>query len=301
LLLSLHRKNIIMLKCSQKSKSPSLPIFIKFGLLTIFCALVIFFAAKYAYTSYINLKIQHEKSSDIQSRVSIDLESQLPKDLDLPNEEIEDESQTNINLEENFSEDLSNEYALRIFQERQKQKDTFSKTQENEDPWQWLLALDLEKGIIKEKTPLAQLFRTALKSSQNSSTTSQPQLLPSDDIIEFLGFMIPTQYEGKTLTEFLLIPVPLSCPHVPPPAEQQIILVNNFSPKLINVTQPNDSLTYWKLQATYKPVSIRGHLEWLRDEDGLSTAFSMNPIENPQIIEDLDQYFSQKKKIKKNK
>lgn len=43
--------------------------------------------------------------------------------------------------------------------------------------------------------------------------------------IKLLGFMVPLDYDNKSIKEFLMIPTPLSCTHVPPPAQNQMVLV----------------------------------------------------------------------------
>ena len=46
-----------------------------------------------------------------------------------------------------------------------------------------------------------------------------------DSKVKLLGFMVPLDYDNKSIKEFLLIPTPLSCTHVPPPAQNQMVLV----------------------------------------------------------------------------
>lgn len=43
--------------------------------------------------------------------------------------------------------------------------------------------------------------------------------------IKLLGFMVPLDYDNKFIKEFLLIPTPYNCAHVPPPAQNQMVLV----------------------------------------------------------------------------
>lgn len=46
-----------------------------------------------------------------------------------------------------------------------------------------------------------------------------------DTKIKLLGFMVPLDYDNKSIKEFLMIPTPLSCTHLPPPAQNQMVLV----------------------------------------------------------------------------
>lgn len=43
--------------------------------------------------------------------------------------------------------------------------------------------------------------------------------------IKLLGFMVPLDYDNKFIKEFLLIPTPYNCAHVPPPAQNQMVVV----------------------------------------------------------------------------
>lgn len=46
-----------------------------------------------------------------------------------------------------------------------------------------------------------------------------------DKKVKLLGFMVPLDYDNKSIKEFLMIPTPLSCTHLPPPAQNQMVLV----------------------------------------------------------------------------
>lgn len=57
--------------------------------------------------------------------------------------------------------------------------------------------------------------------------------IPSDDLkkldgqtVRVPGFMVPLEDEVKSVTEFLLVPSPQACIHVPPPPSNQMVFVN---------------------------------------------------------------------------
>lgn len=58
-----------------------------------------------------------------------------------------------------------------------------------------------------------------------TKTTNETLKKLLDTKVKLLGFMVPLDYDNKSIKEFLLIPTPLSCTHVPPPAQNQMVLV----------------------------------------------------------------------------
>ena len=85
-------------------------------------------------------------------------------------------------------------------------------------PWKTLKGLELIRTKKKEsgKTKVSVDFKI------NKKVQS---LLDTRKTIKILGFMVPLDYNDKTILEFLLIPNPMSCSHLPPPAPNQMILV----------------------------------------------------------------------------
>jgi hypothetical protein len=68
--------------------------------------------------------------------------------------------------------------------------------------------------------------------------------------IELKGFMIPLDFNAKELKEFILLPYIPSCSHVPPPPNNQIILVKMTGNKAI--------------LPTYYPVAVSGKLSIMK-------------------------------------
>ncbi len=46
-----------------------------------------------------------------------------------------------------------------------------------------------------------------------------------DKVVNLTGFMVPLDYTAKEVKEFLLVPYIPSCSHVPPPPDNQIVMV----------------------------------------------------------------------------
>lgn len=59
-------------------------------------------------------------------------------------------------------------------------------------------------------------------------TNSIPQTLKKYDgaMVKVPGFMVPLEDNQKKVTQFLLVPTPQACIHVPPPPPNQMLLVD---------------------------------------------------------------------------
>jgi len=58
------------------------------------------------------------------------------------------------------------------------------------------------------------------------SGAAPPELKELDGkVVKMPGFMVPLEDEKKNVTEFLLVPTPQACIHVPPPPPNQMIYV----------------------------------------------------------------------------
>jgi hypothetical protein len=83
--------------------------------------------------------------------------------------------------------------------------------------WEVLEQLDIEKKEIKKNKNGKELIK----------------LVESKKDIQLAGFMIPMDYDDKTIKEFLLIPNPMGCMHLPPPAPNQMVLVKVKKGKVV--------------------------------------------------------------------
>ena len=107
---------------------------------------------------------------------------------------------------------------LSLVDDIQRELEALSKTSEDlvEDPS--LLAKILEK--IEVTTP----FEEDLYVQAVTSANVIPEL--DGQLIQIPGFVVPLEFEDKSVTQFLLVPFFGACIHVPPPPPNQIILVD---------------------------------------------------------------------------
>jgi hypothetical protein len=98
-------------------------------------------------------------------------------------------------------------------------------------------------------------------------TGNAPETLKSLDgkVVKIPGFMVPLEDNMKAVTQFLLVPSPQACIHVPPPPPNQMVLV--------------DMETGHEAKVEYGPIWIYGtlHLKSKRHMYGESS-FSMSGV-----------------------
>ncbi len=94
---------------------------------------------------------------------------------------------------------------------------------------------------------------------------STPQLdgLLGKKVVLF-GFIIPLDYDSKSIKEFLLVPFVPSCSHVPPPPENQIIYVKMSGGK--------------GLEVTWHPVEVTGILSKAKRADAAFEIQASNAV-----------------------
>lgn len=85
-------------------------------------------------------------------------------------------------------------------------------------------------------------LKTDAKSKKTTISEPLKKLMSKEMTIK--GFMMPLDFESREVTEFLLMPYIPSCSHVPPPPENQLILVKMDKKQ--------------KVTATFDPVEVTG-------------------------------------------
>lgn len=70
---------------------------------------------------------------------------------------------------------------------------------------------------------------------------------PMAEDVELAGFLLPVDYDGDKVYQFMLLPTSGACSHTPPPPPNQVVLVTPEEP--IEITR------------TYEPVSVSGHID----------------------------------------
>jgi hypothetical protein len=80
--------------------------------------------------------------------------------------------------------------------------------------------IDVDALLAKRKELMAQ--RQAQKTAVNPALTGQ--------LIRIPGYLLPLEYSGKQVSEFLLVPWVGACIHTPPPPPNQIVHVKPLKP-----------------------------------------------------------------------
>jgi len=98
---------------------------------------------------------------------------------------------------------------------------------------------------------MAALFATAASAAPVSWDDLKAPALAAGGEVELTGFLLPVDYEGDDVYQFMLLPWAGACSHTPPPPPDQVVLVTPAKPI--------------RIERTYEPVSVSGHLNRTRD------------------------------------
>lgn len=96
---------------------------------------------------------------------------------------------------------------------------------------------------------------------KKKTTNKEVESLFKEKSVKIAGFMVPLDYEKDTIKEFLLIPNPMSCMHVPPPEPNQMILVK--------MPKGKGAQYFWG------PVWSEGQLKLNKKSDGQTPGYEM--------------------------
>lgn len=92
----------------------------------------------------------------------------------------------------------------------------------------------------------------------------------SSESEEIAGFLLPIDYEGDYVYQFMLLPWAGACSHTPPPPSNQVVLVT-----------PEEPI---RIERTYEPVSVRGELKVSPDVSQLFVLDGVSWIESDYRI-----------------
>ena len=96
----------------------------------------------------------------------------------------------------------------------------------------------LEKGIDVDKIIAQRQYRN---SAVNENLDGKE--------IKLAGYLLPLDWSGKAITDFLLVPYVGACIHAPPPPQNQIVHAVTATP------------TAYKIEELFKPVFVIGTLK----------------------------------------
>ncbi len=107
---------------------------------------------------------------------------------------------------------------------------------------------DAESSPAKTSGKPVEVEWGTLREADLSSTASLPDTIKKIEggNVRIPGFMIPLEDNQTLVSEFLLVPSPMACVHVPPPPPNQIILVRMASGQ--------------KARMSFGPIWVQGKL-----------------------------------------
>lgn len=105
--------------------------------------------------------------------------------------------------------------------------------------------------IVGHPSQAAQISWEDLKAPERSLTEQ----------VELKGFLLPVDYEGDKVYQFMLLPWAGACSHTPPPPPDQVVLVT-----------PDEPI---RIDRTYEPVSVSGTL---KKSDEISQLFILDGV-----------------------
>ena len=79
-----------------------------------------------------------------------------------------------------------------------------------------------EVAALKDNDPRAEQLAARLRQAWDSAPVVGSL---NNKLVKLSGFVVPLEGDGKTVSEFLLVPYFGACIHVPPPPSNQIVLV----------------------------------------------------------------------------
>ena len=109
-------------------------------------------------------------------------------------------------------------------------------------------AADARKKLEEQKVDIEGLFAKRdeiIELRKKRATAVNKDII--DKVVKMPGYALPLEYDGKKITEFLLVPWVGACIHTPPPPPNQIISVTSAEP--------------FEVKSRYEPVIIEGVLK----------------------------------------
>jgi uncharacterized protein len=90
------------------------------------------------------------------------------------------------------------------------------------DPGELVMKYNRDVAKMKDDDPRAQQLADALRQAWEQAPVVSSL---NNTVVKLAGFLVSLEGDGKTVSEFLLVPYFGACIHVPPPPSNQIVLV----------------------------------------------------------------------------
>jgi uncharacterized protein len=124
------------------------------------------------------------------------------------------------------------------------------------DPGELVMKYNREVAHLKDDDPRAQQLAEGLRRAWESAPVVESL---NNRMVKLAGFLVSLEGDGKSVSEFLLVPYFGACIHVPPPPSNQIVLVRT-------------GRTPYKVGALFQRVAVTGRLRTEAARNQLASA-----------------------------
>jgi hypothetical protein len=124
------------------------------------------------------------------------------------------------------------------------------------NPTDLIAKYNREVATMKDDDPRAERLAEALRKAWESAPVVQAL---DNKTVKLSGFLVSLEGDGKSVSEFLLVPFFGACIHVPPPPSNQIVLVRT-------------GRTPFKLGPLFQRVAVTGRLRTEQARNQLASA-----------------------------
>lgn len=136
------------------------------------------------------------------------------------------------------------------------------------------LANSAKKQLVEQGIDVEALFkqREMIINQRKMEFESTNPVLENANI-EMAGFLLPLEFDGKKVTEFLLVPYVGACIHEPPPAANQIVYAKLQTP----IEMPSSGMfTPVKVQGLMTSALIQPELNLVDGSKPIPTSYSLS-------------------------
>jgi uncharacterized protein len=95
------------------------------------------------------------------------------------------------------------------------------------NPTELIRSYSREAAKLRDNDPRAQQLAEELRKAWENAPVVESL---NNRLVKLAGFLVTLEGDGKTISEFLLVPFFGACIHVPPPPSNQVVLVRTAKP-----------------------------------------------------------------------